>query len=212
MKNVAGLSRTALRVVGRSDPGASAAVVAVSIAFAVLAVAGCTPDSELAEFRLSAEDAGVRADVWVPVNEARSVGTYRVRVTSPGGRRDEMVADRDGMLGGVWLSDLDGDSRPELVVGMTSAGSGSYGSVDVYSDEGAGYERRELAALTKEQARGYLGHDVFDVADGVLTRSFPLYAEGDTNADPTGGTALLVYSFESDAWIHEPEAAPTAVH
>ena len=58
----------------------------------------------------------------------------------------------------------------------------------------------------EDQRQGYMGHDVFTVTNGALTRSSPRYAEGDSNAEPTGGILNPVYSFADGAWA----AAETA--
>jgi hypothetical protein len=38
-----------------------------------------------------------------------------------------------------------------------------------------------------------MGHDSFRIEDGKLLRIFPLYNQGDTNENPTGGRRKLVY-------------------
>ena len=55
--------------------------------------------------------------------------------------------------------------------------------------------------LAEAQRVGYMGHDHFEVVDGVLWRSFPLYANGDANAAPTGGTRRLRYDFDEHRWV-----------
>ena len=44
-----------------------------------------------------------------------------------------------------------------------------------------------------ENFEGYMGHDTFKMEDQKLVRIFPIYNEGDTNQNPTGGTRKLVY-------------------
>ncbi|MFW2439504.1 MAG: hypothetical protein ACN4GR_09050, partial [Arenicellales bacterium] len=45
----------------------------------------------------------------------------------------------------------------------------------------------------KDNSRGYMGHDEFAVVENILARRFPVYAESDTNANPTGAMRQLQY-------------------
>jgi len=40
---------------------------------------------------------------------------------------------------------------------------------------------------------GYMGHDEFAVVENHLLQRFPIYLEGDTNAEPSGGMRQLQY-------------------
>lgn len=42
-------------------------------------------------------------------------------------------------------------------------------------------------------AKGYMGHDEFAVVENRLVQRFPVYREGDTNANPTGGMRQVQY-------------------
>jgi len=179
------------------SPGASLAA-AVAVLVAALAV-GCGRDDDLAEITFTAGADGAAASVWVPINEPRSAGTYRAEVDW-GDATERLEAARDGMLAGAWMEDLTSDGSPELVVALSSAGSGSYGAAHVYTRVDSGAKRLELAPLGEGQRVGYMGHDVFDVEDGVLLREFPIYLVEDTNASPGGGVARFRYSFEENAW------------
>ncbi len=44
-------------------------------------------------------------------------------------------------------------------------------------------------------------HDLFEVAEGRLLRSFPTYVPGDPNAAPSGDTLSFSHSFADDSWI-----------
>jgi hypothetical protein len=102
----------------------------------------------------------------------------------------------EGTVAGAAAADLNADGSPEIYVFITSAGSGSYGSLVAY----AANRRRSLSEvylppLTQEgeASRGYQGHDEFTVAGNALVRRFPVYRDGDTNARPTGGIRQLQY-------------------
>ena len=102
----------------------------------------------------------------------------------------------DGTATGAEVADLNADGSPEIYVYVTSAGSGSYGSVVAY----AANRKKSLSEIylpplseDKKAAQGYMGHDQFAVLAGRLGRRFPIYRPGDTNAAPTGGTRRVQY-------------------
>jgi hypothetical protein len=162
---------------------------------------GCVRDEDLAEATFVAESDGTRARVWVPVDEPRSIGTYRAEVAWADGGSSSTQARRDGMICGVSLADLDGDNVPELVVMASSAGTGTYGAVDVYRRRDAALVCLHVKPLADDQRSGYQGHDLFSVDGGRLYRSYPVYLEGDSNASPSGGSATFWYSLPDSAWV-----------
>jgi len=44
-----------------------------------------------------------------------------------------------------------------------------------------------------EVSEGYMGHDRFSIANNKLVRKFPIYEQGDSNDNPTGGERKLTY-------------------
>ena len=83
---------------------------------------------------------------------------------------------------------------------VTSAGSGSYGSLIAYASN----RNRSISSIylppledDPEAATGYMGHDRFVVGEGALVRNFPVYREGDTNSAPTGGTRQIQYHLQA---------------
>ena len=48
-----------------------------------------------------------------------------------------------------------------------------------------------------------MGHDEFAVVENILARRFPVYAESDTNANPTGAMRQLQYKLTPGeaSWI-----------
>jgi hypothetical protein len=102
----------------------------------------------------------------------------------------------DGSVTGAEAADLNKDGSPEIYVYVNSAGSGSYGSLIAYSAN----NKKSLSAIylppleeDAENSRGYMGHDQFSVVENSLSRRFPVYKSGDTNAEPSGGTRQLQY-------------------
>ncbi len=110
------------------------------------------------------------------------------------------VKEADGTVTGADVADLNKDGSPEVYIYMTSAGSGSYGSLIAYSAN----NRKSLGPIylppledDKINSKGYMGHDQFSIKDNRLVRSFPVYKDGDSNAKPTGGTRELEYELIS---------------
>lgn len=85
------------------------------------------------------------------------------------------------------LADLDSDGWPEVYVYISSAGSGSYGSLAAYAiNKGKSATSIYLPPIGEnvEASSGYQGHDEFRVVENRLVRRYPIYDEGDTNASP----------------------------
>jgi hypothetical protein len=141
-----------------------------------------------------------RAIVSVPAGEGMSVGTYEADVSFPGGAQ-VITGHREGTISGAWLADLRGDGKLDLIIWMTSSGSGSYGTIALYVQDNGEFLSVPLEPLSAKQREGYMGHDEYGVIDGELLRTFPVYLPGDSNAMPTGGEARLEYSFAGGRWI-----------
>lgn len=112
------------------------------------------------------------------------------------GDNSPVRVEADGTVTGSEVADLNGDGSPEIYVFVTSAGSGSYGSLVAYGAN----NKKSLSAISLPElgpgtpgAEGYQGHDEFAVVENRLARRFPVYREGDSNATPTGGTRQLNY-------------------
>jgi hypothetical protein len=122
----------------------------------------------------------------------------RLEITPSGLSIDNRPIQRtiEGTVTAAEVADLDADGSPEIYVYVTSAGSGSYGSVVAY---GANMRKSlseiYMAPITDHPtaSKGYAGHDRFAVIGSTLVRHFPIYKPGDSNASPTGGTRQLQY-------------------
>jgi len=102
----------------------------------------------------------------------------------------------DGTAYRAEAADLDGNGWPELYVAISSAGSGSYGSLVAYAvNNGLSATPVYLRPLSedREASAGYRGHDEFAVMENRLAQRFPIYRESDTNSRPTGGTRQILY-------------------
>jgi hypothetical protein len=103
--------------------------------------------------------------------------------------------DRDP-ISEVFVADLDGNGFDEIYIITISSGSGSYGTVLGFASN----KDKSLSMINfpeilerDENFKGYMGHDTFKMEEQKLLRTFPIYNEGDTNQNPTGGTRKLVY-------------------
>ena len=107
-----------------------------------------------------------------------------------------LIAEIDGSAYKSELADLDRNGWPELYIYVSSAGSGSYGSLVAYAvNHGKSMTPIYLRPITEDAAagKGYMGHDAFAIVENRLLRRFPIYRDKDTNSAPTGGTRQLEY-------------------
>ena len=94
------------------------------------------------------------------------------------------------------VEDLNSDGSPELFVFTQSVGSGSYGNVYAFSVNNKKSMSEVYFQPTAENSKinkGYMGHDEFSLVENTLGQRFPIYKEGNTNAEPTGGTRQVSY-------------------
>lgn len=131
--------------------------------------------------------------------EATNGGSINQLTITPTGLREDnkpVVSEIDGTVSGAEIGDLDGNGFPEVYVYVTSAGSGSYGSLVAYAvNNGKSMTPIYLPPITDDAkaSKGYMGHDAFAVLEGVLGRRFPIYKEGDTNSEPSGKSRQIQY-------------------
>ena len=107
-----------------------------------------------------------------------------------------VTAETDGVVTAAEIADLDADGWPEVYVYISSAGSGSYGSLVAYAvNRGKSMSPIYLPPLADDPdlSTGYMGHDHFAVTGNRLLRRFPVYLPGDTNHAPSGGMRQLEY-------------------
>lgn len=130
----------------------------------------------------------------VTTQGAGSVQQLEVKASEHGHAYPVVKEELLGSLTGREVEDLNSDGRPELILFVTSAGSGSYGSVLAWSaSKGHTLLPITMPELGGKLAQGYMGHDQFAVVETTLMRRFPIYRPGDTNAKPTGGTRQIGY-------------------
>ena len=94
------------------------------------------------------------------------------------------------------IGDLNIDSYPEVFVYLTLDGSGSYGKLIGYSvNNGKTVSQVYLPEISenKEVSIGYMGHDEMAIVENSFCQRFPIYKDGDSNANPTGGMRQIQY-------------------
>jgi hypothetical protein len=164
----------------------------------VLALAlGSSPAGALEAYDQTLELQGVTFRV-----ECDNAASENTLTLTPSGLEEDnsvITSQVDGVVTGAEVADLNADGSPEVYVYVTSAGSGSYGSLAAWSAN----RKKSLSAIFLPElaedpvhGEGYMGHDTFAVAEQYLVRSFPIYKEGDPNAAPSGGTRQLQYKLE----------------
>ncbi len=136
--------------------------------------------------------------ISVTVQGEENMKDLQIEVLRGGKLVTEFTESIDGQVAGSMTTDLNKNSRPEVLVFVESSGSGSYGLVYGYELSESGKNPLTLPPLKGDAAEGYMGHDTFKVENGKLLRTFPIYADTDANAKPTGGTRTLTYTLGSD--------------
>lgn len=94
------------------------------------------------------------------------------------------------------IGDLNTDGYPEVFVYLTSLGSGSYGKLIGYStNNGKSVSQVSLPDIAENDRinKGYMGHDEMAIVENTFCQRFPIYKDGDTNANPTGGMRQIQY-------------------
>ena len=144
----------------------------------------------------------VLQDVIYQVKTPNESSINMVTVRALDGERvfGEEKVEADGTVSDVEVDDLNADGYPEVYVYVTSAGSGSYGSIIAFSSN----RNRSITPIylpsledDPKASKGYMGHDRFAIGEGALLRKFPVYREGDTNAAPKGGTRQIQYHLQA---------------
>jgi hypothetical protein len=160
-----------------------------------------------AGFDRTLEFQGITFRVRCP--NAGSMNTVRIEPKGLQGDNTPIEKEIEGTVTLAEVADLDVDGSPEVYVYVTSAGSGSYGSLVAY----AANKKKSLSEIflpplmdDVEASKGYMGHDEFRVVESSLVRRFPVYRDGDTNAKPTGGTRQISYKLKAGeaGWVLRP--------
>jgi hypothetical protein len=99
----------------------------------------------------------------------------------------------EGRVSDVVVTNLNQNDFPELLIFVSDAGSGSYGQLLGFEYQNQGRRAVTLPGLGGPAAKGYQGHDTFEVVGQQVLRHFPVYQEEDANCCPSGGTRTIHY-------------------
>jgi len=135
-----------------------------------------------------------------------SINTLRIVPTGLSQQTAPITSEIEGTVSGAEIDDLDANGFPEIYIYVTSAGSGSYGSLVGYAvNKGKSVTPIYLPPVADSPtlSKGYMGHDEFAVVEGTLIQRFPIYREGDANARPTGKIRQLQYKLKAGeaGWV-----------
>ena len=167
-----------------------------------------TAPAPAAGFDQTLELQGVKFHVTCPNDSSLN----QVTITPAGLEIDNsaIVREADGTVVGAEIADLNVDGSPELYVYVQSAGSGSYGSLVAFSAN----NKKSLSDIVlppvaddPKASKGYMGHDEFAVVESTLVQRFPIYREGDANAQPSGKTRQIQYKLKAGeaGWVLEAD-------
>ncbi len=105
----------------------------------------------------------------------------------------------DGTITNAEIEDLNSDGFPEVMIYITSYGSGSYGTLIGFSSN-SNKSMSEVAFPTSidnpKINKGYRGHDEFAIVETNVVQRFPIYYEDDTNSKPTGKMRQIQYKLK----------------
>lgn len=165
-----------------------------------LIITGCilaTSSSIAAPFKQDLSLQDVTFHVSTP-NEG-SINKLTISIDGLKSKSAPIEKEIDGTVAGAEIADLNSDGSPEVYVYITSAGSGSHGSLVAYAvNKKKSATEIFLPDITenKKLSAGYQGHDEFSVVEGTLARRFPIYKDGDTNTKATGGLRQVSYKLK----------------
>ena len=177
---------------------------AAETATAAPAEAAAAPEAAKPGFKQEFELNGVRFVV-----EATNEGSMNNLTITPSGLsevNDVISREIDGSVTNAELGDINADGSPEIYVWVTSAGSGSYATPIGYSaNNNKSLSEIYFPPISEDavNSKGYMGHDEFAVVEGVVAQRFPIYKDGDTNAQPSGKMRQLQYKLTAGeaGWV-----------
>lgn len=123
------------------------------------------------------------AEVLIPPGEVCEGGTFRIVFTRGTDTLTSLTAERDGTVGFLGTSDVDGDGRGEFFVATQSIDEARRGVLYGYTESDVGVVAAfPLADLDSTQRAGYRGGDRFGFGGSdQLVRAFPTGTAGDTS-------------------------------
>ena len=145
-----------------------------------------------------------RAVIDASGNNGCSLQTIHLALGTRERKLGEQTLTASDPVSDAWLKDLDDNQSPELILITTSAGSGSYARLRLFTPADNGLQIFELPPLIEPQVSEYRGHDRLLVRDGLIIREYPIYRDKDPNCCPSGGLRRQFYRFNGEALFLEP--------
>lgn len=111
----------------------------------------------------------------------------------------QIIKQIEGTITNAEIGDLNADGFPEILVYITSDGSGSYGTVIGYSvNNGKSVSEIFMPNIwdNPKANKGYMGHDEFAIVENSFCQRFKTYNPQDTNSNPTGKTRQIQYKLK----------------
>lgn len=139
-------------------------------------------------------------DIEVSQVEMGFEGPYPVNgVAIKVNRGDDVILEDtheiSGELRRAWVTDLDRDRNPEIIVWSRIHGSGGYGEYKLLEVEGTEVRSADFPQLSDSQREGYSGHDELTTSPSNIIRKFQKYLPGDPNCCPSGPVTEITYGF-----------------
>ncbi|ANQ50353.2 hypothetical protein KMW28_01155 [Flammeovirga yaeyamensis] len=94
------------------------------------------------------------------------------------------------------VMDLNNDGFEEVYITQRSAGSGAYAKIiGIASMRDNSYGSIYVPPISDNDdlSNGYMGHDEIEFTKKNIIRTYPVYKESDSNANPTGGQRKVQY-------------------
>jgi hypothetical protein len=111
----------------------------------------------------------------------------------------KIIKQIEGTVTNAEIGDLNGDGFPEVLVYITSDGSGSYGSIIGYSvNDGKSMSEIFMPDIfnNPKASKGYMGHDEFAIVENSFCQRFKTYNPQDSNSNPTGKMRQIQYKLK----------------
>jgi len=145
-----------------------------------------------------------RAVIDAKAENGCSLQTIHLALGTRKRKLGELTLAASNPVSDAWLRDLDGNQTPELILITTSAVSGSYAGLRLFTPADNALKTFELPALIEPQASEYRGHDRYFLRKDRIVREYPIFRDKDPNCCPSGGLRRQFYRFNGEALVLEP--------
>jgi len=108
-----------------------------------------------------------------------------------------------GRVNTSWIADLDEDNNPEIIVSMTSEGSGSYAELLMYEYVNGELIKYQIPEFGPEIKSRFRGRDSYTIEKNAIVRLFPIYTEHDANCCPSGGRMRVEYGLTQNILLQK---------